>query len=145
MDRCACLEQAISARLSNGIPSGFTGFGAVIYQGDFNVFPTTPLIEESALVPSIIDDSEIASLLISLSQYSDYRHDGFHFIHHQMGLTFLSIFISPAIPIGYEPKHFNVGARYRSAELISRMDNIGGVLIVEKSGRINKIINGQLV
>jgi len=125
------------------MPSDFSGFGAVIYRGALTDFQTSPLVQDSLVTPPINRDAEIASLLISLSRYSDIRHDGFHFIHQGDGLISLSLFVSPPIPANYIPTYYGVGARHRSAELISMMGTIEAVVIVEKSGDIRAFVNGQ--
>lgn len=125
------------------MPNDFSGLGAVIYRGEQANLPTCPLIHDSLITPPIADDLEIARLLVSLSRYSDIRHDGFHFIHQVDGLTSLSLFVSPLIPENYIPTHYGIGARHRSAELISRMGVIEAVVVVEKTGEIRVFINGQ--
>lgn len=144
MNRYESLCREIGQVLSNGMPCDFSGFGAVIYRGLLTDLPTSPLVQDSLVTPSINRDAEIASLLVSLSRYSDVRHDGFHFIHQSAGLTNLSLFVSPPIPTNFKPTHYGVGARHRSAELISRMGVIEAVVIVEKTGKIHVFVNGQL-
>jgi len=143
MNRYKSLCREIGQVLANGIPSDFSGFGAVIYRGSLTDFPTSPLVQDSLVTPPINHDAEIASVLVSLSRYSDARHDGFHFIQQINGLTSLSLFVSPPIPANYKPTHYEVGARHRSAELISMIGTIEAVVIVEKTGKIRVFVNGQ--
>lgn len=143
MNRYESLCREIGQVLSNGTPWDFSGFGAVIYRGLLTDLPTVPLVQNSSVNPPINHDADIASLLVSLSRYSDVRHDGFHFIHQCNGLTSLSLFVSPPIPENYNPTHYGVGARYRSAELICGIGAIEAVVIVEKTGAIRVFVNGQ--
>jgi DNA integrity scanning protein DisA with diadenylate cyclase activity len=143
MNRYENLCREIKQVLGDGIPGDFSGFGAVIYLGLVSDLPTSPLVQDSLVTPHINHDAGIASLLVSLSRYSDVRHDGFHFIHQGDGLTRLSLLVSPPIPANYKPTRYGVGARHRSAELISRMGAIEAVVIVEKTGEIRVFVNGQ--
>jgi len=143
MNRYESLCREIRHCLSTGVPSDFSGLGVVIYGGLMTDLPTSPLVQDSLVIPPINRDSEIARLLVSLSRYSDVRHDGFHFVHQDEGLTRFSLYVSPPIPAGYKPTHYGVGARHRSAELISRMREIESVVVVEKQGQICLFIAGQ--
>jgi len=144
MIRYESLASEIHTIFCEGIPQNFSGLGVVIYRGCFKGLPVSPLLEKSEIEPAIDYDVGIARFLLSISRYSDIQHDGFHFIHELKGLTHLCQFVSPPIPTEYTPKQYGVGARYRSAELTSLMDNICAVLVVERSGNIRAFINGAM-
>jgi hypothetical protein len=122
----------------------FSGIGVVIYRGKVERFALSPLVQDSVLSAPLKGDGEIAKFLISISRYSDPRHDGFHFVEEAAGLTHVSQLVSPLIRPDHAPSVFNVGARYRSAELISMMDTVSGVLVVEKNGRVLQFRHGRL-
>lgn len=143
MIRYERLCREIRQCLSEEVPSDFSGFGVVIYRGLVTDLPISPLVENSLVTPPINHDSEIAKLLVSLSRYSDVRHDGFHFVHQDDGLTRFSLFVSPPIPVCYKPTHYDRGARHRSAELISRMVTIEAVVVVEKSKNMLLFVAGH--
>lgn len=143
MNRYESLSHEIERILSDGMPDDFSGFGAVIYRGSLNDLPISPLMRDSVVNPPINQNTEIAKLLVSLSRYSDLRHDGFHFIHQGDGLTCLSLFVSPPIPANYKPSHYGVGARHRSAELISLMGEIEAVVVVERTGELRAFVDGK--
>jgi hypothetical protein len=142
MNRHENLAHQIHLVLSGGIPNDFSGLGVVIYRGRFMDLPVSPLLQKSEVQPSIDNDVEIANLLVSISRYSDVKHDGFHFIHEQEGLTHLCQFVSPTIPSKYEPTQYGVGARHRSAELTSLMNSISAVIVVERNGYVREFVNG---
>ena len=125
-------------------PINFTGCGLVIYKGDIEQYSQTPLVEKSALTPPISDNNEIAKTIYNISNYSDLRHDGFHFINSCIGLTNISLFVSPPIPKNYKPTCFGVGARHRSAELISLLEDTEAVLVVDKERVINVFVYGKV-
>lgn len=129
--------------MREGVAADFSGFGAVIYRGELFDLPISPLVLDSTIQPPVDKDETIAATLISLSRYSDTRHDGFHFIHHRRGLTNLSVFISPPIPVNYDPKQYDVGARHRAAELTSLMSEVDSVIVVDKKGGIYIFLDGQ--
>jgi hypothetical protein len=123
----------------------FSGFGLVIYRGSIDDFPITPLLSNSAPHSPIKDTRELADYLVSISRYSDVRHDGFHFAHVSLGLTHIAQFFSPPIPKAYHPEKFGVGARYRSAELGSLVKNIISIAIFGKDGNVVVFENGMEV
>jgi hypothetical protein len=143
MNRCESLCREIRQCLSKEVPSDFSGFGVVVYGGLLTDLPTSPLVENSQVTPPINRDSEIARLLVSMSRYSDVRHDGFHFVHQDDGLTRFSLFVSPPIPVCYKPTHYGIGARHRSAELISRMATVEAVVVVEKNRNMLLFVTGR--
>jgi DNA integrity scanning protein DisA with diadenylate cyclase activity len=136
------IAQQIRLLLRQGVPADFAGFGVVIYRGCLDDLPVSPLLDDSEIEPPINDDAEIANLLLSISRYSDTRHDGFHFIHECRGLTHLCQFFSPPIPTSYKPKQYGVGARHRSSELGSLMNDVTAVIVVERDGDISVFISG---
>lgn len=142
MHRHEEIAQQIRLMLGQGAPADFSGFGVVIYQGYFDDLPVSPLLEDSEIEPPINNNAEIANLLLSISRYSDARHDGFHFIHERRGLTHLCQFFSPPIPTSYKPKKYGIGARYRSSELGSLINDVTAVIVVEKDGDISIFIDG---
>jgi hypothetical protein len=143
MNRYENLAKKLHLELLGVIPNDFTGLGVVIYLGQFKELPVSPLLQISQLEPAIANDADIAKLLVSISRYSDSRHDGFHLAHEQEGLTHLCQFVSPPIPNRYEPKQYGVGARHRSAELTSLIDNISAVVVVDRDRQIRIFVNGM--
>lgn len=123
-------------------PNDFTGVGLVVYKKQIELLPVVPLLQSSMLENPIIDASDILSFLISISRYKDYRHDGFHFAHVDSGLTHISQFFSPPIPRGYIANKFNVGARHRTSELGSLLENVVEVIVLDRGGSVSVFKNG---
>lgn len=123
--------------------SDFSGFGVVLYRGNIADLPVTPLTTGSESGLPEADVSKIADLLFAVSRYSDDRHDGFHFVHESLGLTHFAQFFAPPIPKGYAAKRYAVGARYRSAELGSLIENVVAVLVVGKDGNVRVFQDGE--
>lgn len=122
--------------------SDFSGCGIVVYRGRIEAFPVSALVEDSKLRPPIATNQEIARFIFSISRYEDVRHDGFHFVHEQLGLTDIAQYFSPQIPKGFQPGRFAIGARYRSAELGSHIENVESVAIVGREGGIVRFKDG---
>lgn len=144
MISCGSLANEIRSIFRAGIPQDFSGLGVVVYRGCFESLPVSPLLQKSEIEPTIDESACIARFLLSISQYSNIQHDGFHFIHELKGLTHVCQFVSPPIPPEHKPKQYGVGARYRSAELTSLLDSISAVLVVERNGNIRTFVNGMM-
>jgi hypothetical protein len=122
----------------------FSGLGVVIYRGEFNALPTLPLVRDAGIALPVAGVEEIAHVLVSISQYHDARHDGFHFIHEDAGLTHLCRYFSPSIPRGFDPVNYRGGARYRTAELGSLHSGIVAIAIVGATGDCYGFRNGTV-
>jgi hypothetical protein len=131
----------------NRVPQDFTGTGIVVYKTTIESLPVIPLVRDSVLDQSIIDETEILTYLISISRYEDHRHDGFHFVHVNKGLTHISQFFSPPIPNGYCPNKFGIGARYRASEIGSLLEEIFEIIVLGRDGEVsvfNKGVESQV-
>lgn len=120
----------------------FSGFGVVFYEGDIENLPISPLLKNNEVPSTLVGDIEVINFLFEISKYSDSRHDGFHFVHQTNGLSKLSQFFSAPIPKNYKPKKYNVGSRYRVAELGSLLGNVVGIIICHRDGSLSVFSNG---
>lgn len=124
------------------VASDFSGFGLLIYRGDVLDLPVSPLVKMAKLENPISEVEKILEFLFSISRYSDIRHDGYHLIHENLGLTHIAHFFAPPIPHDFIPNKFNVGARYRSAEIGSIIPTIASIVIFGTNGNISQFQNG---
>ena len=123
-------------------PPDFSGFGLVVYTGDIEQLSVSPLLREGGY-STIADYEHALDFLFTISRYGDIQHDGFHFLHRELGLTHIAQFFSPPIPVQYSARKYGVGARYRAAELASLLINVTSVYIFQRTGMVTKFHEGN--
>ncbi len=130
------------SRIDSEKDEHFSGIGIIVYRElDTNYF--TPLVrvtEENNLPLTGIE--QIANCLLSICINENPLHDGFHLISSDSSLTHLSYYISPQMTRKVD---YSFGARYRTAQLSSCLDNVILTGVIGKSYGIKVFFNGEII
>lgn len=125
----------------------FSGFGIVVYKDTITRLPISPLLKDKKPIADDIDKNVETTInfLYEISGWDDARHDGFHFIKVNSGLTHVSQYFSPPIPSNFRHTTYNIGARYRTAQYGSLLSDVLSVIVQNKDGLLHILKQGKEV
>ena len=137
---------SIKKNYTNQIRGNFSGFGIVIYKDTITRLPISPLRKDTKPLADIDKNVETTiNFLYEISGWDDARHDGFHFIKVNFGLTHVSQYFSPPIPSNFRHTTYNIGARYRTAQYGSLLSDVLSVIVLNKDGLLHILKQGKEV
>jgi hypothetical protein len=122
---------------------GFTGLGIILCD-DLDSLPISPLLTSSNSLKMFSSESEIIKFLFQISNVNDKRHDGFHIVKLKSKSVLFSQYFSPQLPPNFKSLIYNVGARYRTAQLGSLYENIKAIITVNQHCEIYVFRNGHM-
>ena len=135
---------SIEKNYTNQTRDNFSGFGIVVYKGTITRLPISPLLKNTKPIADIGKNVETTiNFLFEISRWDDERHDGFHFIKTNVGLTHISQYFSPPIPSNFRHTTYNIGARYRTAQYGSLLSDILSVIVLNKEGGLHILKEGK--
>ena len=138
--------ESIKKNYTNQIRDNLSGLGIVLYKDTITRLPISPLLKGTKTIIEIDKNVDTTiNFLFEISRWDDVRHDGFHFIKVNFGLTHISQYFSPTIPSDYKHATFNVGARYRTAEYGSLLSDVLSVIVLNKDGVLHILKEGKEV
>jgi|GEM_PF-3375742 len=123
---------------------GFTGVGIILCDGGLEFLPISPLLISNNSLETFPCEFEITNFLFQISNSRDKRHDGFHIVNLKSKSVLCSQYFSPQIPSDFKSLIYNVGARYRTAQLGSLYENIKAVITVNQQREIYIFRNGKM-
>jgi hypothetical protein len=119
----------------------FSGVGILI-SNDISLLPISPLYDTKAE----INDTDLLEQLLSLSNYNNLYHDGFHVLSTDLKITHSSQYFYPKPPkdflLNVNSKH---GVRYFVAKIGSTLPNIEYTAIVGGDYGVCIFKNGKIV
>ena len=140
------LIDSIKRNYTKQVRDNFSGLGIVVYKNTIKGLPISPLLKGTKSLVEIDKNVDTTiKFLFEISRWDDIRHDGFHFIKVNYGLTHISQYFSPSIPSEFEHATFNVGARYRTAQYGSLLSNVLSVITLSKDGSLHTLKKGNEV
>jgi hypothetical protein len=117
------LERLLAGAYRHG--ENFSGLGLVFCETDEAV-PHVPIYSEPAWRPS----SDVCTLLVDRSSFSNARHDGFHLLKPNWDPLALGVFLAPPLPREPIENPGNHGCRWITASLISRLPGVIACLTI---------------
>ena len=138
---------SIKKNYTNQTRDYYSGFGIVVYKDTITRLPISPLLEDAKPIADDIDNNLEATInfLYEISGWDDTRHDGFHFIKVNSGLTHVSQYFAPPIPPSFRHTTYNVGARYRTAQYGSLLSDVLSVIVQNREGLLHILKQGKEV
>lgn len=137
----AKFDDLVDCIQSIAVPNDFSGFGLVVYSGQPDGLPISPL--STGVIPRTSGKvADTVVCLFELSRMTDPRHDGFHFLNEHLELTHISQYFAPPVDRHGETLVMNVGSRFRTAQLGSVIDGVRSVIVMDRNRGLYIFENG---
>jgi hypothetical protein len=124
----------------------FSGLGLILYKGDVNLLPISPLKKTNHSVHLPIESYNlIIEFLLSISEINNKYHDGFHLLNENFKLTHISQYVAPPIIKNIVFESGSGGSRFRTAIYSSFLDNVIGSGVLSKNYGPKVFVKGHII